>query len=171
MAGDLPQLSAPEPLADHHHLDDFRNKHPEMERWLKEHARNNQRPGGGSVCYVVCAGERVVVGYYVLAAGSVEREAAPRKLRHNTPKPLPVVVLGRLAVDANWAGRSIGTGMLNDAINRVQAIAKQLGTWGMVAHAIDEEAKHFYLKYGFIESPLNNLTVLLPIRAMEESLR
>lgn len=62
-------------------------------------------------------------------------------MRQNAPKPIPVLVLGRLAVDSNCEGQRIGTGMLNDAINRVQAISKQIGTCAMLVHAIDEDAK------------------------------
>lgn len=166
----MPALSAPQPLAEEHQIEHFRNKHASLESWLKEHARHNQKRGG-SVCYVVCAPGNVVVGYYAVAMGSILHAEAPRKMRHDMPKPIPVLVLGRLAVDSSWEGKGIGSGMLADALNRVQSLSKQAGCVAMLCHAIDEEAKAFYRKYGFVESPLHPLTLLLPVRAMVASLK
>ena len=90
-------LSAPSPLGDQHRLDDFQCTAPELTRWLLERARPNQA-SGASRCFVVCDGQQDVVGYYALAAGSVSHAHAPGRIRRNMPEPIPVIVLGRLAV-------------------------------------------------------------------------
>lgn len=157
-------LSAPEPLADRHLIDDFRCTEPELERWLKQRARRNQREGA-SRSFVVCHGLRVV-GYYCLAAGAVAHAAAPGSIRRNMPDPIPVMVLGRLAVDADWAGRGVGRGLLKDAILRTVRVAGETGIRALPAHAISPAAKAFYLRNGFRESPVEPMTVMLNVAAL-----
>lgn len=157
-------LSAPEPLADRHLIDEFRCTEPDLERWLKQRARRNQREGA-SRTFVVCQGLRVV-GYYSLAAGAAAHTAMPGNIRRNMPDPVPVMVLGRLAVDTGWAGRGIGRGLLKDAILRTVRVAGETGVRALLAHAISPAAKAFYLKNGFRESPIEPLTVMLNVAAL-----
>lgn len=157
-------LSAPEPLADKHLIDDFRCTEPELKHWLKQRARRNQLEGA-SRTFVVCQGLSVV-GYYCLAAGAVARAAAPGNIRRNMPDPLPAMVLGRLAVDAGWAGRGVGRGLLKDAILRTVRVAGETGVRALLAHAMSPAAKAFYLKNGFRESPIEPMTVMLDVAAL-----
>jgi GNAT superfamily N-acetyltransferase len=106
----------------------------------------------------------LVVGYYALAAGSLAALAAPARLRRNMPDPLPLMVLGRLAVDSAWTGRGIGSGLLKDAVLRSLRAAELIGVRALLCHALDQQAKAFYLKHGFVESPLDPLTVLLALK-------
>jgi len=154
-----PPLRAPVPLADAHRLDDFRCTEPALEIWLKQRARRNQLDGA-SRCYVVCAGEDVV-GYYALAAGAVSHEQSPGNVRRNMPDPIPVIVLGRLAVHADRAGQGIGAGLLKDAVLRALRLSQEMGIRALLCHAINEDAKRFYLHHGFVVSPIEPLTVML----------
>jgi predicted N-acetyltransferase YhbS len=154
-------LLAPALLADHHRVDSFRCVESSLENWLRQRARKNQLEGA-SRTFVVCDGDDVV-GYYCLSAGSVARESAPGSVRRNMPDPVPVVVLGRLAVHTDWTGRGIGRGLLKDAVLRTAGVAKEIGIRALLCHAISPQAKVFYLKYGFVESPLHPMTLLLPI--------
>jgi len=79
------------------------------------------------------------------------------------PEPIPVMVLGRLAVDTQWQGKDIGVGMLKDAIMRTLIVAKQAGIRAILVHALSEEAKCFYLHCGFHESPINNMTLIVTL--------
>lgn len=122
-----------------------------LESWLKQRARRN-RQSGASRCHVVCAGEDVA-GYYVLAAGAVSQAKAPGNIRRNTPDPMPVIVPGRLAVPADWAGRGRGAGLLKDAVLRPLRRSQEMGIGALLCHAINEDAKRFDLHHGFVESP------------------
>ncbi len=104
-----------------------------------------------------------VVGYYAIAAGAVSREELPKALRHDNPEQIPVVVLGRLATDKNYEGRGIGRGMLQEAITRTLTAATEIGVRALLVHAVDEEAVKFYLKFGFVPSPIGDRTLLLPV--------
>jgi len=156
------RLSAPAPLDDSHRLDDFRCSHPGLARWLCERARRNQLEGA-SRCFVVCDEHSRVVGYHALAAGAVKHAVAPGRVRRNMPDPIPVAVLGRLAVHADWAGRGIGRGLLKDAVQRTLLASRELGIRALLCHAVDEGAKAFYRHHGFIESPVDTLTMMLSL--------
>ena len=86
------------------------------------------------------------------------------------PDPIPVAVLGRLAVHVDWSGQGIGAGLLKDAILRTVALAEQMGIRALLCHAIDEDAKQFYLHHGFVESPIEALTVLLNVAKLAKGL-
>lgn len=156
-------LGAPSPLTNAHQLSDFRCGAPEPTKWLLERAHQNQA-SGASRCFVVCDERQQIVGYYALAAGVVSHEAAPGRIRHNMPDPVPVIVLGRLAVHLGRVGQGIGQGLLKDAVMRTLQTCEQIGVRALLCHAIDEAAKAFYLKHGFIESPIHAMTVMLPLR-------
>ena len=153
-------LSAPAPISDAHHLGSFACIDESLTAWLKNRALKNHA-SGASRCFVVCNDDWDVVGYYALAAGSVELEAAPGNIRRNMPDPVPVIVLGRLAVHRDHAGQGIGSGLLRDAVLRSQRTANEVGARALLCHAIDDNAKAFYLHHGFVESPTDCLTVML----------
>lgn len=161
-------ISPPKPLAEEHRLDDFRCTSSELAKWLTDRARKNHRDGA-SKCFVVCDDQQNVIGYYALAAGSVSHEIAPGRIKRNTPDPVPVAVLGRLAVHSNWTSQGIGRGLLKDAIQRTLQAAGQMGIQALLCHAIDEEAKAFYIKHGFIESPIDPMTVILGLARLQDS--
>ena len=155
------KLRPPELLAEHHRLDGFVCEEPALTDWLKRRALKNQLEGG-SRTFVVCAGEDVV-GYYALAAGAVSHVAATGGVRRNMPDPIPVMVLGRLAVHTDWATQGVGRGLLKDALLRTLWVARDAGIRAILCHAISTKAKNFYLKHGFVESPIDELTVMLNI--------
>jgi GNAT superfamily N-acetyltransferase len=113
---------------------------------------------------VVCTEAQRVVGDYALSAGSLSIDSAPAPLRRNIPDPLPMVVVGRLAVDEAWGRRGVGSGLLKDAAMRSVQAAEIIGACALLCHAIDDDAKAFYLKHGFIESPMRPLSLMLGLR-------
>ena len=155
-------LSSPQPLNEGHETDVFRCAEPELTRWLQNRALRNQY-SGASRCFVVVSHKQEVVGYYALATGSVLRESAPGPIRRNMPDPIPVVILGRLAVDERWAGNGIGSGLLKDAILRTARLAHDVGIRAMLCHTMGEQSRQFYLKHGFLESELDSTTLLYPL--------
>lgn len=151
-------LSAPAPLADHHLLSDFDSGVPSLDDWLRRRARANQA-SGASRTFVLCEGERVVA-YYALASGAVKGIEAPGRFRRNMPDPIPVVVLGRLAIDRSLQGRGIGRALMRDALLRVAQAGEAIGIHGVLVHALSEAARAFYLAVGFEPSPLDPMTMM-----------
>ena len=155
-------LQAPVPLADRHDVEAFASGAPTLDAWIRRKARANQA-SGASRTYVLCRGDRVV-GFYALAAGSVSHDLSPRKLRQNMPDPVPVVVLGRLAVDAREKGNGLGRALLRDAVLRVAAAAREVGVAAMFVHALNDRAKAFYGAAGFEPSPVDPMVLILRIK-------
>jgi GNAT superfamily N-acetyltransferase len=159
--GEVSQLKPVEILTEAHECGDFCSGENSLDQWLRRRARANQM-SGASRTYVVCDGTRVIA-YYAVASGAITIECAPGRFKRNMPDPIPVVVLGRLAVDRDWQGRGIGRALFRDAARRVAGAADAIGIRGIVVHAISEEAKKFYLALGFDPSPLEPMTLMVTL--------
>jgi len=154
-------LTVPAPLASDHELEIFTSGVGPLDDWLKRRARANEA-AGASRTYVVCEG-RQVVGYYSLAAGSVLHQIATGAVRRNMPDPVPVALLGRLAIDSRWQGRGLGQALLRDAILRVVGAAEMIGVRALLVHAISDEARTFYERCGFRPSLVQPMTLMITI--------
>ncbi|HEX5079430.1 MAG TPA: GNAT family N-acetyltransferase [Geminicoccaceae bacterium] len=118
---------------------------------------------GASRTYVACQGARVVA-FYSLANGAIAHREASGRLRRNMRDPIPVMLLGRLAVDREFQGRGLGKALLQDAILRTLQAAEIAGIRAILVHAKDENARRFYERYGFLASPANPRTLALPLQ-------
>jgi GNAT superfamily N-acetyltransferase len=154
-------LSRPEPLADAHDLAGFSSGVGVLDDWLRRRARANQVSGASRTFVVALDGK--VVGYYALASGAITVTASVGRFRRNMPDPIPVVVLGRLAVDRSQQGRGLGRAMFQDCALRVAHAADMIGIRGIVVHAISEQAKTFYLALGFEPSPAEPMTLMVTL--------
>lgn len=130
--------------------------------WLKRRALLNHL-SGASRSYVATAGRRIV-GYYCLSAGAIQHASVPGNIRRNMPEPIPVLVMGRLAVDVKFQGRGLGPALLLHALERTQDLAKGAGIRALLVHAKDEIATHFYKRFGFAASPLDPLTLMVRVQ-------
>ena len=162
-------VSAPEPLGPQHDLSQFASGVPALDSWLHGKARLNEAKGGART-YVACDGDRVT-GFYSLAASAVERRRVSSRVGRSMPDPVPVILLGQLAVDANYRGQHLGSDLLVDAARRALAAAHVIGARAIVVQAIDEAAVAFYTRFGF--RPFSNrepLTLILRISELETML-
>ena len=139
--------------------------HDTLNDWLKKRALKNQ-DNAASHSFVVCKSHRAI-GYYALASGSVERLGAPGAIARNMPEPIPIVVLGRLAVDLKYQGQKLGVALLKDAMQRTLSIAQHVGIRAMLVHAISEHAKQFYQAYGFQEARVDPMILLMSIERLK----
>ena len=165
MTGDEPAARTPEPLDESHVLDEFECGEPTLDDWLRHRAAANQA-SGASRTFVMCRAARIV-GYYALAAGAIASNEAPGRLRRNMPDPIPMMVLGRLAVDRREQGKGLGAFLLRDAVARTGRLADEMGIVGIIVHAISPDAKRFYQHWGFVESPYNPMTLLARLKDLE----
>jgi GNAT superfamily N-acetyltransferase len=161
-------LSAPEKLSGAHDFTEFDSGEPVLDGWLRRRAAQNEA-AGASRTYIVCAGKKVA-GYYSLAVGAAAHEQVPGRLKRNMPDPIPVVILGRLAVDKTFQGQGVGTGLLRDSVLRTVQAAEIAGIRALLVHAISERAKRFYEGYGFISSPVDPLIVMITLGEAEKIL-
>ncbi|MGO4886040.1 MAG: GNAT family N-acetyltransferase [Bryobacteraceae bacterium] len=159
MTADAGQIGPPEKLSAEHDVSEFDSGELMLDSWLRRRALHNEA-SGASRTYVVCAGLKVV-GYYALSAGAIAHTHAPGQIKRNMPDPIPVVVLGRLAVHKSFHGKGVGTGLLRDALLRTLQAAQIAGVRAILVHALSEAAKRFYEKYGFVASPVDPMTVMI----------
>lgn len=166
-SGERP-VGAPEHLSAAHDVSLFDSGVPVLDEWLRRRALVNEA-SGASRTYVVCSG-KTVVGYYALATGAVALQAAPGRTRRNMPDPIPVMVLGRLAVDKTLHGRGFGRALLRDAVLRTCQAADIAGIRALFVDAISDEAKQFYERCGFTPSPLDAMTLMITMADAERAI-
>jgi len=155
----LGKINAPELLAPQHETGQFCSGNETLDEWLIKRAWKNQQ-NGASRTFVIC-NRKQVVGYYALTTGSIERTASTGNFSHGMPNPIPVIILGRLAIDVDYQGQLLGAALLKDAMLRTLSISDNVGIRGLLVHAISVAAKQFYLNYGFQVSPTDPMTLLL----------
>lgn len=156
------ELLAPVPLNTEHRLSDFNCGESSLNDWLKRRALANQH-NGASRTFVVTDRLGEVYGYYALAAGAVSHNMASNSIKRNMPDPIPVMVLGRLAVDFRAQGIMLGASLLKDAVTRSMLVAQNIGVRAILVHAINDRAKQFYEHYGFKASTIDPLVLMLKL--------
>ncbi len=157
----------PEPLARHHELDDFTCGEPALDEWLKKHARAANASDSARVLVVTTHDDTAtVVGYYALAAAQVEPAEATERARKGQPsrRPVPAVLLARLAADQRHQGTGLGRSLLQDVLLRCVEAADAIGVRVLLVHAKHQRAKAWYEQYGFEESPTDPLHLMMLIK-------
>jgi GNAT superfamily N-acetyltransferase len=154
--------SRPRPIREDDDSSTFDSGEPSLDEYPRRRALPNDVQGA-SRCFVTCRDDRVV-GYYALAAASIQHRAVAGRYRRNMPDPVPVILLSRLAVDRKEQGSGLGKNLLRDAIARSVAAAEIVGVRALLVHALHEQARAFYLKFDFEPSPSDPLHLLLLIK-------
>lgn len=147
-----------------HNISDFFSGETTLDTWLRSRALKNDC-NGATRTFVLCAeNTQRVIGYYSLSTGSICREDTPGSIRRNMPGPIPVVIIARLAVDLEYQHQRWGAKLLREAILRVMLVSQSVGIRGIVVHALTDNAKAFYKRFGFIESPTQSHTLILSVK-------
>ena len=87
------------------------------------------------------------------------------------PDPIPVTILGRLAVDSRIQGDGLGSELLRDAFLRCLNAAEHVASKAIVVHAISEEARDWYKHQGFIESSHDPMTLFVPLATIRKTIQ
>lgn len=155
----------PVPLEAWHRAEGFRSGVLSLDEWLRKHALQSHRSGGSRV-FVTTETDPDVAGYYALAAGAIMPRDSPARLVRGLAanQPVPVVLLGRLAVDVGHQGQHLGHSLLLDAMTRVLQASERIGIRALLVHAIDERAREWYTQFSFEHSPTHPLHLILLIK-------
>ena len=154
-----------ERLANHHDRRNFDCGVAELNIYLQKYSSQHQRRGVGRTYVAAEDTAGRVLGYYTISAGAVDFDTVPENLpRH----PIPIALIGRLAVDISARGRGLGETLLIHALGSAQRVAEIAGVYAVVVDALDQQAKSFYLQYGFKELADDYLHLYLPMRTINK---
>jgi GNAT superfamily N-acetyltransferase len=166
----MPEFSSVETLGKHHDLSHFDcGRHESLNAWLRKYALQNQANDSARTYVVHCA--NVVVGYYTISAGSVSKAGATARAAQGLANhPVPISLIGRLAIDKTVQGQGLGKALLKDALLRVERAADILGIRAVLVHAIDQEARAFYERFDFESCPGDELHLMLLMKDLRKLL-
>lgn len=136
-----------------------------LNTYLSNFARQNQEKGLGRTYVAIEPGDSTIRGYYTLSAGAVTFDQVPDKLPRY---PVPVAHIGRLAVDIRFQGLGLGEMLLVDALKKTSDAAESLGIYAVEVRALTDNARKFYLKYGFISMRDDPLHLYIPMKVVRK---
>ena len=158
-----------EKLGKSHDTASFDCGKPTLNHWLQQLAGQYERRDLARIYVAVRPNEARVLGYYAVSNHQVSYEALPDEQSKGLPTiDVPVILLGRLAVDRSVQGRGLGSFLLVDALRRAAYISQHIGVRALEVHAIDEDARRFYLKYGFVSLRDDKQHLFLPMQVVRQ---
>ena len=154
-----------EPLNKTHDRHSFDCGEESLNVFLKRYARQNEEKGLSRTYVAVKKDKPKICGYYTISSGSVSFENVP----DNLPQyPIPVVHLGRLAVDQSAKGHGLGKALLANALKRTAKISGELGIFAVEVYALNEQARKFYLKFGLTELKDDKLHLYITLKKIKK---
>lgn len=151
-------------LSSHHDRRDFDCGVEELNSYLLKYSEQHERKGIGRTYVAIDDDDTRVLGYYTISSSGVAFDVVPENLPHH---PVPVALIGRLAVDVTARRRRLGETLLIHALRSAQRAARIVGIYAVVVNSLDDAAKDFYVKYGFKELSDDHLHLYLPMKTVE----
>jgi len=157
-------------LAAHHQRAGFDCGEPALNEFLSRQAGQLGRKGFGKTCVALAADGLAVVGFVTLSAGQVETQSLPAKLR--LPRyPVPMLRIGRLAVDSRAQGQGTGRQLLCFALQLALEFSRSVGLSAVVIDAKHNKARVYYQAMGFTSTLDDPLCLYLPLTVLEKAIR
>ena len=162
-----------QPIQPKHDVSGFDCGKPPLTGWLKNHALANDQNDISKTHVAVLPDSNVVWGYYALSSVAVIPAEIPDSKKERIPQrdgfQVPCILLGRLAIDSRQQKKGLGALLLAHALQRALESARSVAAYAVVVDALDEEAKAFYLKHGFIEMTDDKLHLMMHMRKIRET--
>jgi GNAT superfamily N-acetyltransferase len=156
----MAEITPPRPLAETDDRSGFDCGRESMNQWFGRHAWANHAAGISRANVICDAATARIIGYVTLSAGQIERAALPRPQQRNKPDPVPVTLLGQLAIHKDYQGRGYARSLLLFALRTALRVSRDVGSFGVITHPLDDRARGFYARWGFQDLPFD------PRRAM-----
>lgn len=159
-----------EPLTKDHERKNFSCGVEELDRYLHKQISQDQKRRIAAPFVLVEGTSREVAGYYTLSSSAVDLSAWPPELAKKLPRypTVPVVLLGRLAVDQKRRGQKLGEFLLIDALSKALENTDKVGAVAVIVDAINDEAVSFYRHYDFQQFPEQPNKLLLPMKTIAQ---
>ncbi|MBT4410378.1 MAG: GNAT family N-acetyltransferase [Bacteroidetes bacterium] len=158
------------PLSTKHNRESFDSGTDLLNRYFKQQA-NQDVKRKLSACFVYESKEtKEVIAYYTLSSASISQKIIPQKYSKRFPKSytsIPMILLGRIAIDKHFQGKGVGKMLLIDALKRCYHSSHYVGSFAVVVDPIDEHAVKFYERFGFAELPSSG-KMFLPMKTIQD---
>jgi GNAT superfamily N-acetyltransferase len=148
-------VTPPHPLSKDDDRSGFDCGRDSLNTWFRRHAFANQESGASRVNVITDVGSGRIAGYVTLSAAQIERAYLPKSQQRNLPDPLPVLLLGQLAVDKDFQGQGHARSLLLFALKSALAAAEIIGAVGVITHPFDDGVRQLYAKWGFVNLPFD----------------
>jgi GNAT superfamily N-acetyltransferase len=149
------EVTPPRPLSEHDERGHFDCGRDSLNAWFRQHAGHNHLAGISRTSVVCAAGTGLIAGYVTLSVAQIEREFLAKAQRRNKADPVPATLLGQLAVDKGYQGRGHARSLLLFALTAALRAAREVGSFGVLTHPIDEQVRGFYRRWGFEDVPFD----------------
>ncbi len=161
-----------EPLSSQHDQAAFACGAEPLDRYLKQQATQDVRSHTAAVFVLTASDASRIIGFYTLSAFAILLNELPEEMRKRLPRypQVPTVLLGRLAVDQQYAGQGWGKVLLLDALRRSLEQASQIAAMAVVVDAKDSAARTFYERYGFQRLGRSEDRLFLPMKMIAQVL-
>ena len=154
-------VNPPRPLREDDDRSQFDCGRDSLNGWFRRHAWNNHLSGASRVNVICAADSNALIGYVTLSSGQIERSFLPKSRQRNQPDPLPVTLLGQLAVEKAFHGRGHASSLLAFALNTAVRVAESVGSVGVITHPLDENVRSLYAKWGFEDLPFDPRSTMI----------
>lgn len=147
----MAEVTPPRPLAETDDRERFDCGRDSLNGWFRRHAWHNHAAGISRTSVICDVASGSIVGYVTLSAAQIERDLLPKAQRRNKPDPVPVTLLGQLAVDRTHQGEGHARSLLFFALTTALRASRDIGSFGVITHPLDEQVRTFYARWGFEE--------------------
>lgn len=151
----MAEVGPPRPLAEDDERDHFDCGRESLNAWFRRHAWHNHVSGISRTSVICDVGTNLIVGYVTLSAAQIEREFLAKAHRRNKPDPVPATLLGQLAINRSHQGRGHARSLLLFALTAALRASREVGSFGVITHPIDEQVRQFYQRCGFQDVPFD----------------
>jgi GNAT superfamily N-acetyltransferase len=146
-------LKPPRPLSGSDDREIFDCGRDSLNQWFRRHAWRNQQADMSRTSIVCDPVTGAIAGYVSLCTGQIERAYLPQARQRHQPDPVPVILLGQLAIDRQYQGRGYARSLLWFALMTAWRLSKEVGCFGVLTHPLDDGLRPFYQRFGFEDLP------------------
>ncbi len=151
----MAEVTAPRPLSEEDERGHFDSGRDSLNIWFQRHAWQNHAAGISRVSVICDAATRSIVGYVTLSGAQIEREFLVKRDRRNMPDPVPATLLGQLAVQRSYQGQGHARSLLLFALTTALRASREIGSFGVLTHPLDDSVRGFYRRWGFDDVPFD----------------
>jgi len=151
----MAQIAPPRSLSQDDDRGQFDCGRDSLNAWFHRHAWHNHASGVSRTSVICDAATKLVIGYVTLSSAQIEREFLAKAHQRNKPDPVPATLLGQLAIDKAYQGQGHARSLLLFALTAALRASREIRSFGVLTHPIDEQVREFYRRWGFEDVPFD----------------